>query len=63
MADSTETPPRGTDTATGWCFWHEGPSETATVVRSIQRMSGPPFDLYACAPCREQRGLTPRVTA
>ncbi|MGR8010411.1 hypothetical protein [Streptomyces hypolithicus] len=41
-----------------WCDWHKGPSGTAKHVQSVDRPSGSPFALYACAPCREQRGLT-----
>jgi hypothetical protein len=42
-----------------WCDWHKGPSETAVLVDAIERNSAPPIPLYACAPCREQRGLVP----
>ena len=42
-----------------WCHWHKGPSETAILVDAIERNSAPPIALYACAPCREQRGLGP----
>jgi hypothetical protein len=42
-----------------WCHRHEGPSQTAVLVDAIERPSTAPFPLYACAPCREQRGLTP----
>ncbi|MGW0704162.1 hypothetical protein ACWD0A_33695 [Streptomyces sp. NPDC002867] len=45
----------------GWCHWHEGPSETAVQVRLVERQSGPPVPLYACAPCREQRNLAPAI--
>ncbi|MFJ5811106.1 hypothetical protein [Streptomyces sp. NPDC093093] len=41
----------------GWCNWHNGPSGTALVVQWGESSSGPPKPLYACAPCREQRGL------
>jgi len=41
----------------GWCYWHQGPSGTAEEVQTIERASGPPVPLTACAPCREQRGL------
>lgn len=61
MADDTQA--RGTVTSPRvgprWCHWHEGPSETAVLVDAIERNSAPPVPLYACAPCREQRGLTP----
>ncbi|QNP67747.1 hypothetical protein [Streptomyces genisteinicus] len=46
----------GTD---GWCHWHKGPSGSAEFVDVLERQSGPPIELYACAPCREQRGLVP----
>ncbi|MFD1277224.1 hypothetical protein ACFQ51_51545 [Streptomyces kaempferi] len=37
----------------------QGPSETAVLVDAVERNSAPPIALYACAPCREQRGLIP----
>lgn len=43
----------------GWCHWHKGPSGTAVLVTIIEQGSGPGAGLYACAPCREQRGLVP----
>ncbi|MGW2040501.1 hypothetical protein [Streptomyces virginiae] len=43
-----------------WCHWHVGSSSTARPVRFAGRRCGPPVLLYACAPCREQRGLQPR---
>ncbi|MFD5508175.1 hypothetical protein ACFWIB_10425 [Streptomyces sp. NPDC127051] len=49
--------------AGGWCDWHDGPSETALEVQWGESCSGPPKPLYACAPCREQRGLTARETS
>lgn len=45
--------------AGGWCNWHDGPSGTALEVQWGESTSGPPKPLYACAPCREQRDLTP----
>lgn len=48
-------------TSFGWCHWHQGPSGTAVLVRVIEQGSGPGAALYACAPCREQRRLTPFV--
>ncbi|WP_327169218.1 hypothetical protein [Streptomyces subrutilus] len=42
----------------GWCNWHDGPSDTALEVQWGETSSGPPKPLHACAPCREQRGLT-----
>lgn len=61
MAQRTHTPLLSTDQApdAGWCHWHKGPSETAVLVDAVERNSAPPIALYACAPCREQRGLTP----
>jgi hypothetical protein len=61
MAEPTHTPPRSTDQASGarWCNWHKGPSGTAVIVDAIERNSAPPIALWACAPCREQRGLVP----
>lgn len=58
-AEPTHVPPSGTDQQqTGtWCHWHKGPSQTAVVVDAIERTSGPPILRWACAPCREQRGL------
>lgn len=41
------------------CDWHDGPSGTARLIRIIERSSGPSVSLRACAPCREQRDLTP----
>ncbi|MFI9624849.1 hypothetical protein [Streptomyces sp. NPDC052042] len=43
----------------GWCHWHKGPSGTAVLVCIIEQNSGPGIAQYACAPCREQRGLRP----
>lgn len=40
------------------CDFHEGPSATARLVADVVRSSGPGGRRYACAPCREQRGLT-----
>ncbi|MVO86649.1 hypothetical protein GPA10_18265 [Streptomyces sp. p1417] len=42
-----------------WCHYHKGPSATAVMVDFIERASAAPVGLYACAPCREQRGLVP----
>lgn len=61
MADDTQT--RGTATSprgrASWCDWHEGPSQTAVMVDTVERRGDSPLPLYACAPCREQRGLIP----
>ncbi|WP_327282292.1 hypothetical protein [Streptomyces sp. NBC_01205] len=43
-----------------WCHWHRGPSGTAQPIQFAARDTGPPVLLYACAPCREQRGLQVR---
>jgi hypothetical protein len=61
VSEPTHTPPPSTDPPpdTGWCHWHEGPSETAVLVDAVEKNSAPPYPLYACAPCREQRGLIP----
>lgn len=60
MIEPTHTPPHSTDqTRADWCHWHQGASETAVLVDAIERNSAPPTPLYACAPCREQRGLVP----
>ncbi|MFF2525881.1 hypothetical protein [Streptomyces liangshanensis] len=40
------------------CDWHAGPSGTARLVADVERSSGPGGRRYACAPCREQHGLT-----
>ncbi|TLQ43497.1 hypothetical protein FEF34_10380 [Streptomyces marianii] len=56
-------PPAGTSDGQGWCHWHDGPSGTARLVDAHERQSGPPVALYACAPCREQRGLPVRLEA
>ncbi|MFF8912018.1 hypothetical protein ACF08M_01515 [Streptomyces sp. NPDC015032] len=42
---------------TGWCDWHKGPSGTAVPIDVISEGSGTATPRYACAPCREQRGL------
>ncbi|MET8478179.1 hypothetical protein ABZV68_13350 [Streptomyces clavifer] len=61
MTETTDTPPTSTGPGYGWCHWHEGGSGTAVLVRVIEQGSGPGATLYACAPCREQRGLVPFV--
>ncbi|MFB7212686.1 hypothetical protein [Streptomyces sp. NPDC056255] len=45
--------------AAGWCDWHKGPSGTAVLIGIVGEKSGPATSRYACAPCREQRGLRP----
>lgn len=60
MAQTTDPTPTSTEpTSFGWCHWHEGASGTAVLIRVIEQGSGPGAALYACAPCREQRNLTP----
>jgi hypothetical protein len=51
--------PRTDPVPAGRCDYHDGPSETAVIVDTIERQSAPPIAVYACAPCREQRRLTP----
>ncbi|MER5361694.1 hypothetical protein [Streptomyces sp. NPDC002785] len=48
-----------TEPGSGWCHWHKGPSGTAVLVDVVEQGSSQGTDLYACAPCREQRCLTP----
>lgn len=61
MADDTQA--RGSlailSAGPRWCHWHEGPSQTAVMVDAVERRDDSPLPLYACAPCREQRGLIP----
>lgn len=59
MAERTDQQPVQAGSIFGWCHWHKGPSETAVLVQVIEQGSGPGGSLYACAPCREQRGLAP----
>lgn len=59
MSESTDTTPTPAASAFGWCHWHKGASGTAALIRVIEQGSGPGAGLYACAPCREQRGLVP----
>ncbi|MFG2311179.1 hypothetical protein ACGFS9_21290 [Streptomyces sp. NPDC048566] len=59
MAERTDArTPTGEATGYGWCHWHRGHSQTARLIQIIEQASGPGAGLYACAPCREQRGLT-----
>ncbi|MBT2488927.1 hypothetical protein J7E96_10400 [Streptomyces sp. ISL-96] len=46
-----------------WCHWHKGPSLTAALIDAVEQTSGPGYAKYACAPCREQRGLVPAAGA
>ncbi|KOG84487.1 hypothetical protein ACZ90_02555 [Streptomyces albus subsp. albus] len=59
MANTTDPTTATAGPTFGWCHWHEGPSGTAVMVRVVEQGSGPGAALYACAPCREQRGLVP----
>ncbi|MEU6486322.1 hypothetical protein [Streptomyces sp. NPDC046887] len=43
----------------GWCHWHGGPSHSAVLIAVLEAGSGPGNALYACAPCRDERHLTP----
>ncbi|MFJ3082995.1 hypothetical protein ACIPJG_25020 [Streptomyces halstedii] len=62
MPDTTGTPPPNTGPG-AWCDLHQGPSGTAAPVQITARTSGPDHTLYACAPCRDVRGLTPAEPA
>lgn len=55
----TQPPP--TPRRVAYCSWHNGLSDTALVVQiNNDSASGPNGGLYyACAPCRQQHGLTP----
>ena len=60
------TRPSGASEAgqSGFCHLHGAESATAEVIQIIERPSGAaPYALSACAPCREQRGLTVRAVA
>lgn len=60
VEELTDTQAPGTESVpAGRCDYHKGPSETAVLVDAIEKNSAPPVPLYACAPCREQRGLIP----
>ncbi|MFJ8852331.1 hypothetical protein [Streptomyces sp. NPDC102437] len=59
MRKTTDPVHTHTGPGLGWCHWHKGPSGTAVLVDVIEQGSGPGRQLYACAPCREQRRLTP----
>ncbi|MER6435406.1 hypothetical protein ABT275_03455 [Streptomyces sp. NPDC001185] len=61
MTKPTHTLPQSTEpeSVARRCDFHKGPSETAVLVDAIERNSAPPVGVWACAPCREQRGLTP----
>jgi len=52
MAEPTHTREPGTDP-------EPDSGSTAVVVDTIERQSAPPIPVWACAPCREQRHLTP----
>jgi hypothetical protein len=59
MAQTTDPTPASTEPSHGWCHWHKGMSSTVVLVQVVEQGSGPGATLYACRPCREQRGLTP----
>ncbi len=59
MTETTGATPTAAGPTFGYCHWHKGPSGTAVLVSIIEQGSGPGAGLYACAPCREQRGLIP----
>lgn len=59
MQQTTDPTPTAAEPAPGWCDWHAGASGTAVLIDVIEQSSGPGITRYACAPCREQRGLTP----
>lgn len=59
MPKATGTYDARTEPGYGWCHWHKGTSGTAVLIELVPRQSGPDYARYACAPCREQRGLTP----
>ncbi|MFJ8766680.1 hypothetical protein [Streptomyces clavifer] len=61
MAKTTDPSRVFTEPSYGWCHWHKGTSGTAVLIEMVERQSGPAYGLYACAPCREQRGLVPFV--
>lgn len=43
-----------------WCHWHEGPSDSALLVRIHEQGSGTGGGmLYACQSCRTKHGLVP----
>lgn len=56
----TDHPETGTQPAPGaWCHWHRGPSSTAVLIDTIGEDPDPVESRYACAPCRQVRGLRP----
>jgi hypothetical protein len=63
--DTDTRPPGAAEAGTStkpftFCHFHGDSSETALPVQPVERPSGAaPVVLYACAPCREQRRLTP----
>ncbi|MEV6393671.1 hypothetical protein AB0M39_02635 [Streptomyces sp. NPDC051907] len=61
----SQTHPSGASDAglSQWCDWHEDWSGSAREVRSIDRTSGPPFPLRACAPCRKRHALVAAADA
>lgn len=62
MAESTDraTAGEGPEPTPDWCHWHGDWSDTALVVKAVERPSGAaPYPLSACAPCRMQHALIP----
>ncbi|MCM2580649.1 hypothetical protein [Streptomyces meridianus] len=42
-----------------WCTFHGDYAEDVELVRIIETGTGPGGMLYACPPCRQERGLAP----
>ncbi|MBT2505172.1 hypothetical protein J7I98_04515 [Streptomyces sp. ISL-98] len=59
MAETTQARDTDTSGSYAWCHWHKGPSLTAVLIDAVEQTSGPGYGRYACAPCRQQRRLTP----
>lgn len=60
MADHTHTPAVSTEPVVRvlrWCSWHEDVADDTLMIRAVEKCSGPPFPLYACASCRGRYGL------
>lgn len=62
MADDTHTTPVSTAPevkTVRWCHWHDDAVTDAVMIDAVERGSGPPYPLYACAPCRAKHHLVP----
>jgi hypothetical protein len=62
MTEPTHTPPASTDHAVKvlrWCHWHQNVAVDTVLIGADDRISGPPFLLYACPPCVEKHDLRP----